>query len=197
MMSRIDSWHWKISGINSGRWNWTMLNLCGIVVAILKMVTGRNFSMSGINSGHHNLVYRCEISISQMTMDLLLFTYMFSVLYSCQYFDRAMFLTRAKLRVSLIVFCWCPLWSLRLLTCCFYRRTAWIRYQKREYTLVSDHIFIVNNYSVNEIVCPNRTWTVSSIYNGLSQMFSLMTIFRSLKFKSSLKLWTKLAMHLN
>jgi 5-carboxymethyl-2-hydroxymuconate isomerase len=32
-----------------------MLNLCGIVVAILKMVTGRNFSMSGINSGNHNL----------------------------------------------------------------------------------------------------------------------------------------------
>jgi putative Mn2+ efflux pump MntP len=31
------------------------LNLCGIVVAILKMATGRNFSMSGINSGHHNL----------------------------------------------------------------------------------------------------------------------------------------------
>ena len=33
------------------RWNWTMLNLCGIVVAILKMATGRNFSMSG----HHYL----------------------------------------------------------------------------------------------------------------------------------------------
>jgi hypothetical protein len=33
-------------------WNWTMLNLCGIVVAILKLVTGRNFSMLGINSGH-------------------------------------------------------------------------------------------------------------------------------------------------
>jgi hypothetical protein len=32
-----------------------MLNLCGIVVAILKMATGRNFSMSGINSGQHNL----------------------------------------------------------------------------------------------------------------------------------------------
>ena len=32
-----------------------MLNLCGIVVAILKMATGRNFLMSGINSGHHNL----------------------------------------------------------------------------------------------------------------------------------------------
>jgi hypothetical protein len=32
-----------------------MLNFCGIVVAILKMETGRNFWMSGINSGHHNL----------------------------------------------------------------------------------------------------------------------------------------------
>jgi 5-carboxymethyl-2-hydroxymuconate isomerase len=32
-----------------------MLNLCGIVAAILKMANGRNFSMSGINSGHHNL----------------------------------------------------------------------------------------------------------------------------------------------
>ena len=32
-----------------------MLNFCGIVVAILKMETGRNCSMSGINSGHHNL----------------------------------------------------------------------------------------------------------------------------------------------
>jgi hypothetical protein len=35
------------------RWNRTMLNLCGIVAAILKMATGRNFSMSGINLGHH------------------------------------------------------------------------------------------------------------------------------------------------
>jgi hypothetical protein len=32
-----------------------MLNLCGIVAAILKMATGRNFSMSGINLGHHYL----------------------------------------------------------------------------------------------------------------------------------------------
>jgi hypothetical protein len=32
-----------------------MLNLCGIVVAILKMSTGRNFSMLEINSGHHYL----------------------------------------------------------------------------------------------------------------------------------------------
>jgi hypothetical protein len=32
-----------------------MLNFCGIVAAILKMATGRNFSMSGIKSGHHYL----------------------------------------------------------------------------------------------------------------------------------------------
>jgi hypothetical protein len=32
-----------------------MMNLCIIVVAILKMVTDRNFSMSAINSGHHYL----------------------------------------------------------------------------------------------------------------------------------------------
>ena len=32
-----------------------MLNLCGIVVAIFKMATVRNFSMLGIYSGHHNL----------------------------------------------------------------------------------------------------------------------------------------------
>jgi hypothetical protein len=32
-----------------------MLNFCGIVAAILKMATGRNFSMSGINTGHHYL----------------------------------------------------------------------------------------------------------------------------------------------
>jgi hypothetical protein len=36
-------------------WNQTLLNLCGIEVAILKMATARNCSMSGINSGHHNL----------------------------------------------------------------------------------------------------------------------------------------------
>jgi hypothetical protein len=37
------------------RWNWTMLNLCGIMAAILKMATTRNVSMSRIYSGHHNL----------------------------------------------------------------------------------------------------------------------------------------------
>ena len=36
-------------------WYRTMLIFCCIVVVILKMVTGRNFSMSGINSGHHYL----------------------------------------------------------------------------------------------------------------------------------------------
>ena len=32
-----------------------MLNFCSIVTTILKMATGRNFSMSGIISGHHYL----------------------------------------------------------------------------------------------------------------------------------------------
>jgi hypothetical protein len=36
-------------------WYRTMLNFCGIVFAILKMAAGRNFSMSGINWGHHYL----------------------------------------------------------------------------------------------------------------------------------------------
>jgi hypothetical protein len=40
-----------------------MLNFYGIVVAILKMATGRNFSMLGINSGHHYLTtYQIVIS---------------------------------------------------------------------------------------------------------------------------------------
>jgi hypothetical protein len=39
-----------------------MLNICGIVVAIFKMATGRNFSMSGINAGHHYLpTYNIEL----------------------------------------------------------------------------------------------------------------------------------------
>ena len=36
-------------------WYRTMFNFCGIVAAILKMVTGKNCSMLGINSGHHYL----------------------------------------------------------------------------------------------------------------------------------------------
>jgi hypothetical protein len=39
-----------------------MLNICGIVAAILKMATGRNFSMSAINSGHHYLPTYQEMS---------------------------------------------------------------------------------------------------------------------------------------
>ena len=37
------------------RWNRTMLNLCGIMAAILKMATSRNFSMSG---HHYVLTYQ-------------------------------------------------------------------------------------------------------------------------------------------
>jgi hypothetical protein len=47
-----------------------MLNLCGIVVAILKMATGRNFSMSGINSGHHNLP-TYEMALKSDNVDLV------------------------------------------------------------------------------------------------------------------------------
>jgi hypothetical protein len=43
-----------------------MLDLCGIVVAILKMAIGRNFSMSGINSGHHYLTTYQILMISTM-----------------------------------------------------------------------------------------------------------------------------------
>jgi 5-carboxymethyl-2-hydroxymuconate isomerase len=47
-----------------------MLNLCGIVVAILKIATGRNFSMSGIISGHHNLP-TCEISLKSDNVEFV------------------------------------------------------------------------------------------------------------------------------
>ena len=40
--------------IKSYLWNRTMLNFCSIVAAILKMETGRNFSMSVINPGRWN-----------------------------------------------------------------------------------------------------------------------------------------------
>jgi hypothetical protein len=42
-------------------WFRTMLNFCSIVVAILKMATSRNCSMSGINSGNPNLP-TCEMA---------------------------------------------------------------------------------------------------------------------------------------
>ena len=47
-----------------------MLNFCGIVVAILKMETGRNFWMSGINSGHHNLP-TYEISVKSNNVEFV------------------------------------------------------------------------------------------------------------------------------
>jgi hypothetical protein len=62
-MSEIYSRYWKISSgrhfqngyHNTAQIYWKMLNLCGIVVGSLKMMTARNFSLSGINLGHHNL----------------------------------------------------------------------------------------------------------------------------------------------
>jgi hypothetical protein len=47
-----------------------MLNFCSIVVAILKMETGRHFSMSGINSGHHNLP-TYEISLKSNNVEFV------------------------------------------------------------------------------------------------------------------------------
>jgi hypothetical protein len=44
--------------------------LCGIVVAILKMATGRNFSVAGINSGHHNLP-TYEISLKSNNVEFV------------------------------------------------------------------------------------------------------------------------------
>jgi gamma-glutamylcysteine synthetase len=58
------------------RWNRTMLNLCGIVVAILKMATGwidsRHWTISTgcyFQNGHHNIakIQHCTIS-SQFDM---------------------------------------------------------------------------------------------------------------------------------
>jgi hypothetical protein len=45
-------------------------------------------SLQKLHGGHQNMVDRCEISISQMTMNLLLFAYMFSFLYHCHDFSR-------------------------------------------------------------------------------------------------------------
>jgi hypothetical protein len=47
-----------------------MLNLCGIMAAILKMATARNFSMSGINLGHHNLP-KYEISLKSDNVEFV------------------------------------------------------------------------------------------------------------------------------
>ena len=47
-----------------------MLNFCDIVAAILKMATGRNFSMLVINSGHHNLP-TYEMALTSDNVDLM------------------------------------------------------------------------------------------------------------------------------
>jgi hypothetical protein len=47
-----------------------MLNLCGIVAAILKIATARNFSMLGIYSGHHNLPTN-EMSLKSNNVDFV------------------------------------------------------------------------------------------------------------------------------
>ena len=47
-----------------------MLNFCGIVVTILKIAAGRNFSMSGINSGHHYLP-TCQILMISDNVEFL------------------------------------------------------------------------------------------------------------------------------
>jgi hypothetical protein len=69
------------------RSNRTMLNLFGIVVAILKMVTGRNFSMSGIISWHHNLpTYEMSVWLffSCLKSKHFFFLIMF-LIYSCSH----------------------------------------------------------------------------------------------------------------
>jgi hypothetical protein len=57
-----------------------MLNFCGIVAAILKMETGRNFSMSGINSGHHTFSYfnPCEQATRIEAVEIPLLKYLAS-----------------------------------------------------------------------------------------------------------------------
>ena len=59
--------------IKSYLWNRTMLNFCGIVAAILKMATGRNFSMSGINSGCWN---RTMLNCQELIRDIIIYPHM-------------------------------------------------------------------------------------------------------------------------
>ena len=47
-----------------------MLIFWDIVVAILKMAIGRNFSMAGINSGHHNL-HTYEMALKSDNVEFL------------------------------------------------------------------------------------------------------------------------------
>ena len=56
----------EIVHISNCWWYRTMLNFCDIVTAILKMATARNFSISGINSGHYYLPTYQIVMISAM-----------------------------------------------------------------------------------------------------------------------------------
>jgi hypothetical protein len=59
-------------------WYRTMLNFCGIVAAILKMAIGRNFPMSGINSGHRYLhAYQILMISDNVEFLLSIFYYVF------------------------------------------------------------------------------------------------------------------------
>ena len=53
-------------------WYRTMLNFCGIVAAILKMATGRNCSISGINSEHHFLTFETDPFLFLAMWDFLI-----------------------------------------------------------------------------------------------------------------------------
>jgi aminopeptidase C len=52
--------------------NFDDIGQCWIFAAILKMVTTRNFSMSGINSGHHNLP-TYEMSLKSDNVEFVLY----------------------------------------------------------------------------------------------------------------------------
>jgi hypothetical protein len=52
--------------------NFDDIGQCLIFVAILKMATARNFSMWGINSGHHNL-HTNEMSLKSDNVEFVLY----------------------------------------------------------------------------------------------------------------------------
>ena len=65
-----------------------MLNFCGIVVANLKMETGRKCSMSEINSGHHNLP-TYEISLKSNNVEFLRIVAAILKMATARYFSMA------------------------------------------------------------------------------------------------------------
>jgi hypothetical protein len=80
MMSRIDSWHWKISTgrhFQNGHHNTAQIQHCPISTPFHMWVDydvpkaiGRNFSMSVINSGHHYLP-TCQILMISENVEFL------------------------------------------------------------------------------------------------------------------------------